>query len=59
MEEINNTIKALQDLQYWVEESCFTDETINVILSKIQCEINKQKRKLKEKNIEQKILTKK
>ena len=48
MEETNNTIKALQDLQYWVEESCFTDETIKVILSKIQCEINKQRRLLKE-----------
>lgn len=41
-------IEILQDLQIWIEENCFRDETIIVILSKIQFEIKKQRQMLKE-----------
>ena len=43
-------IEILQNLQIWIEENCFKDETIMVILSKIQFEIKVQRQKLKEKN---------
>lgn len=41
-------IEILQDLQIWIENNCFLDETIIVIISKIQFEIKKQRQKLKE-----------
>lgn len=39
----DTTIKTLLSLYYWIEESCYNDDTIKAILSRIQCEINKQR----------------
>lgn len=43
----DKTIKTLLSLYYWIEESCYNDDTIKVILSRIQCEINKQRNLLR------------
>lgn len=40
----DKTIKILISLYQWIEECCFNDDTIKAILSRIQCEINKQKK---------------
>lgn len=39
----DKTIRILISLYHWIEESCYNDDTIKVILCKIQCEINKQR----------------
>lgn len=43
----DRTLKILISLYYWIEESCYNDDTIKAILSRIQCEINKQRNFIK------------
>ncbi|MBP3581590.1 MAG: hypothetical protein J6J33_02435 [Clostridia bacterium] len=49
MSKEKSIIEILQDLQLWIEENCFADETIAVIISKIQFEIGKQRKSLRRK----------
>lgn len=44
----DKTIKILISLYHWIEENCYNDDTIKVILCKLQCEINKQRNLLRE-----------
>lgn len=48
----NSVIDFLENFKIWINNNCFKDETIELLISKIQFEINQQRKILKEKSKE-------